>query len=147
MSKKTESLFEDYLNEFDLLELKTLGGTRQATTETKVPDRRANELFASRLLQQAKLNNTIIILAVMMLFILFATGVYLILLYQNDVKTIGVIFGGTFLSLLGIVGWLRKLWIDKNLLDMSVGIIDQLSPSEAAKYIETMYLNMRKEKV
>lgn len=145
MSKKIQAVFEEYLKEYDILELKTLGGSSRGTEDAKVPDQRASELLSARLLQQAKVNNTIIMLAVGMLFVLFAIGIYLIIHYQDDVKTIGLIFGGTFLSLLGIVGWLRKLWIDKNLLDMSAGIIGQLSPAEAAKYVETMYLNMRKE--
>jgi hypothetical protein len=65
-------------------------------------------LLRQRLDLHFQFNNRIIILAMVLLCILFAVGVYLTIHYRDEPPVMGGIFAGTFISLLSIVKRKRK---------------------------------------
>ena len=77
----------------------------------------------------------IIFIAVGLLCALFVVGVALIFYYRNSPGTIALIFGGNFFSLLIIVFWLRRLWLEKTTIDTLMVLVSGMSTAEAAKVI------------
>lgn len=138
--KKVELLFEEYLSQF--------GGTKAVQlgegADNKVTQKHS-DFLESRLDSQIKFNNIIIIIAILLLCLLFLMGALLILNNRNNPTTINYIFGGTFLSLLSIVAWLRKLWFEKSILDMASGVVRNLPPEKAAEFVSSIYWRMAKK--
>jgi hypothetical protein len=71
---------------------------------------------------------------------LFIAGLGLVVYYRDSPERVAVLFGGgTFLSMLVIVGWLRKLWFDKRTMDLLLVLVQSMSPADAAKVLTTFY--------
>jgi len=144
---RTIDLFTDYLKKTGALKSVTLGGTsRSTTTTTTVSKAENNKAFKTLLDKQITFNNSMVITAIVLLCLIFLIGVFFVFYYRDSPQTIGGIFGGTFFSLLAIIVWLRKLWVEKNFMDMATIVLTDLPPMEAAKFVETIYWNMLKGK-
>lgn len=133
---KAKSVFEEYLKKIGQLEPVQLGDEKefQATKED-------NEFLKAHLVHQIKSNNNIIWLAILMLVLIFILDIYLILYSLKEPEVIKVAFNGAFTisSLFLIINWLRKLWAEKSLMDVSLIIAQDMPPNQAAKYIGSVY--------
>lgn len=133
---KAKSVFEQYLAKIGKLEPIQLGDDKeiQVTKED-------NDFLKTHLLGQIKSNNTIIWLAIGMLVVIFLLDIYLILYSLKEPEVIKVVFNGTFTvsSLFLIINWLRKLWAEKSLMDISLCVAQDMPPEQAAKYIASIY--------
>lgn len=135
---KLKSIYQSFLEDNSLLELEKLG-----SDEKKVaPSKNASLNLKSNILKQSKFNNNIVIVSIVLLCIIFGLGIFFAIYYRDNPTTIGVIFGGTFLSLLAIVSRLRRIWLEKSLMDVSLSVLEDLPPQDAAKFIQTIYYNM-----
>ena len=133
-----KNIFKKYLDESKISDLGSMGGQQQAPSNTNT--------LKERLIKQSKFNNSILIISIVLLCILFFLGVYFAIYYRDEPTTMSVVLGGSIFSLLGIIVWLRKLWAEKNLMDVSLAIIEDLPPQEAAKYILIIYDKMFRKK-
>jgi hypothetical protein len=90
--------------------------------------------------EDAKKTDGIIVVAVVLLCCLFAAGLALGIYYRASPQNVAVLFGGgTFVSMLGIVGWLRKLWFDKRTMDLLLALTQSMKPDDAAKALTSFY--------
>jgi hypothetical protein len=85
--------------------------------------------------RRTKSNTWIIIVAVGLLICLFGLEVFLIL-YNRDSITVTAT---TFASLLVIVGYLRRLWLDKSKMDVLIHASCVIGPEELAKLVASLY--------
>ena len=135
---KLKNIFQEFLDESKMMDFKTMGGEQLSIGNISA--------LKERIIQQSKFNNTILIISVVLLCILFFLGVYFAIYHRDDPTTMSVVLGGSIFSLLGIIVWLRKLWVEKSLMDVSLAVIDDLPAEEAAKYILVMYDKMFRKK-
>ena len=112
--------------------------------KTEIVGREITSL-TERLEKQSNFNNMMIILIIIMLFILFLVAIFLVLKNSEDPAKINLIFGGSFLSILTIITVLRKLWKEKNAVDMLIAILPDMQPEEALKIIELLYYKSKRE--
>ncbi len=137
MSGYVQSL-QTYLREIGEVESKKLGDA---------PTNRAPETLAGAqsalersLREDAKSTDRIVVAAVVLLCCLFVAGLGLVVYYRNSPEHAAVLFGGgTFVSLLGIVAWLRKLWFDKRTMDLLLVLVQSMSPADAARVLTAFY--------
>ena len=95
----------------------------------------------------AWINKNIMIVYIAMLCIVFGIDVYLIFRFLNSPNAMGIIFGGTFLSLLTVIDRLRRIWKEKSIMEMILVLLDGLPKEQIATVIETLYWNgIRKSK-
>lgn len=141
---RAKHLLEQYLRKIDRLEPVTLGGE----SEKKVT-KDDNDFLKSLLVNQITFNNKIIIIALVMLILIFMLNVYLTIYAIREPEAIKVAFNGafTFSSLFLIINWLRKLWAEKSLMDVSLMIAQDMPPEQAARYIGTVYWRIVNKKV
>lgn len=135
--KKITAIVEHFLKETRQLDFIQLGGEE---TEIEVTTKQINT-FKETLSKSKRFNKNIILFAIILLGITFLIGIFFVFYHRDNPRTIGLLFGGTFLSLLVIITQLRKLWLNKSLMDLSLSVIQDLPPKEAAKFVETIYWN------
>jgi hypothetical protein len=117
-----------------------MGGTRKEVTSAD------NAALAERLQQSLRFNDRMIVVAVALLCVLFFLGAALTIYHRDAPKTISMIFGGAFLSLLLVIGWIRQLWWDKTVIDILIPLLNELSPEDASKAITTLYYKILKSR-
>jgi hypothetical protein len=143
--KQLKEIYKDYLESIGRLDEEISLGPR--TDKKEVEDKstiiRQSRFWSERLNNRFRFNNKIIIIAVVLLCILFAMGVILVFYYRDSPSVMGGVFGGTFLSLLSIIGWLHKLWKEKSMMDISLSILEGLPPEKALDCINTLYWMLR----
>jgi len=151
---KLTTIFEDYLKDIEQFDEKVILGSTDRALQVKEStpgyspkradsfDKRTKSL-EERLKDRFKFNNGIILLAIIILCMIFAIGVFFVFYYRNSPAALGGVFGGTFLSLLSIISWLHKLWREKSIMDMTLSVIEGLPAREAAKFINTMAWKLR----
>jgi hypothetical protein len=89
--------------------------------------------------RQVKSNDWIIVVAVVLLIFLFLLEVFLILYNLNSIPATAVISATTFASLLGIIGYLRRLWLDKSVMNVLIHATSVIAPEDLAKLVGTLY--------
>jgi hypothetical protein len=104
------------------------------------------EFLKQQLIADKKVNNILLASAVVMLYGIFALAALLVWHYRNDQRFLTMLLGGDLFSLTILVGWLRQLWLDKNLVDLARNAILQLEPSEATKLISDYFELTQKSK-
>jgi hypothetical protein len=119
--------------------LKRLGRIGEIPLGEQRPTAQDNQLFLNELKKRGNSNSIFVIIAFAMLIALFVIGVILIFHYRDSPKLMGAAFGGTFLSLLAIVGKLRQLWLEKFIIDHASLVLQNFSPEQAAEFILQLY--------
>lgn len=125
---------EKFLESIGRLKAGQLGGN-----EIKPIDEKDKKIFTDILTTQLSNNNRIIWVAIVLLCVLFGVGVSLVFYYLDSPKIMGVVFGGTFLSLLSIIEWLHRLWTDKSKMDLLYAMTPELSSEQFVKLAEIIY--------
>jgi len=134
--KRLETIFEDYLRLIGQQEGPDLGEKPKEVTAA------ANQHFAALLDEHLKFNKGIIVVAVALLCILFGVGMFLVYTLRTSPKGIVTISGGSFLSFLLVIRWLRRLWIEKSMIDVMIFVARDMPPKEAAKFLTGFYFKM-----
>ena len=141
-------IYEDYLQKIGKLDKDVrFGGPGEGVEkEEKTVDnqeliRKESAHLAQRLKERFKWNNRIIFAVILLLFFLFALGIFLIFWYREFLLTNKVILSGTFLSVFPIIYWLYRLWREKSFMDITLSILEGLSPQQAAQFISSIYWN------
>jgi len=138
--KRLRSAYEQYLTRIERLNKIQLGTDANKKKSRPITEE-DNQYFIKLLDKQLKFNLNIVIIYITMLCVLFGIGVFLVFYYLNSPRVIGLIFGGTFFSLLTVIEKLRRLWHEKSIIDISLTVIQELPPKETAKVIEILYWN------
>jgi len=81
--------------------------------------------------RQQRFNNGILLVAVVMVGLVFVLGIAFAAYHRDNPTAVGLAFGGNLFSLLVTVGWIRKLWIEKGLLDLARLATEEMAPEEA----------------
>ena len=95
---------------------------------------------------QQTFNRGIVVVAISVLCAIFLLGVFLVVYYRDSPSAIVAILGGNFFSLLVIVGWLRKLWLENSTMGALLLITKDVPAREAAAIITTWHFRAMKEK-
>lgn len=127
-------IVSEYLESVDQQDTPVLGKKQdQAAINAAAP------AMLSSLQQSQASARLIIIVAVILLCALFIVGIALVFYYRDLPGTITFIFGGNFFSLLIVVFWLRRLWLEKTTIDTLLVLVSKLPPEEAAKIIVSFH--------
>ena len=139
------SAFEKHLSRLNRLGVVMLGEDKEEDIQSITLE--DNQLFIQNINAQQKFNNRILIIYITLICILFAVGIFLVFHNLNSPDRIGIIFGGTFLSLLGVIERLRRLWREKSFADITLIVLKELPPKESLRVIEILYWNsIRKQR-
>src|SRR5262249_55820925 len=128
--KRLQSALEDYLRLIEQQEGAHLG--EKAKREETASD---NEHFVTWLDETLKFNKAIIVVAIVLLCILFGMGMFLVYTLRASPRGIVIVSGGSFLSFLVVIRWLRQLWIEKSMMDISMYAAREMPPKEAAIFL------------
>lgn len=96
--------------------------------------------------RQQRFNNGILLVAVVMVGLVFVLGIAFAAYHRDNPTAVGVAFGGNLFSLLVTVGWIRKFWIEKGLLDLARIATEEMAPEEAIELAMTIYWRVLKHK-
>ncbi|KAA6461262.1 hypothetical protein DYQ86_13570 [Acidobacteria bacterium AB60] len=133
MTHTLASTLASYLKTIDQLEPQSLGGRQRTLSDQD------SQFLRASLMRQQRFNNAMIVVAVVLLCALFALAAFLLLLQRNSVNAVAVISGTTFSAMLGIIAFLRRLWLDKSAMDLLLFACQGLSPSEVANLVTSFY--------
>jgi hypothetical protein len=133
-----EEAYEAYLSRIGRLADEKLGDD-EAVLAKEMPTEQDSKFLQGMIKKQVAFNNGMMVLALVGLCIIFIIDIYFIFYYRDEPKTLAFLFSGTFVSLAGVITWLRKLWVQKSVFDVSMNVLQELDPVEAAKFIEVTY--------
>ena len=139
---RIRAAYKNYLSRMNRLQEVNLGSSDKPHSVTEED----NQFLSSLLQKELNFNRKLVLIFVTMLLVLFGMGLFLTIYFIHSPKTIGIVFGGTFLSLLAIIEKLHRLWEEKSKMDITLSLAQNLPPAETVKVIETLYWNMIREK-
>lgn len=93
-----------------------------------------------------KINNGLVSSALVLLYAVFALTALLVWHNRDRPGLMAICFAGAFLSLTLLGRWLRRLWIDKNFIDLIRNSCQHLAPAETAQLISMYYGLMLRNK-
>ncbi|MBK9949656.1 MAG: hypothetical protein IPP12_21105 [Nitrospira sp.] len=99
--------------------------------------------FIEVLSKERGFNRGIIIALVGLHVVLFVVGIGFAAYYRDSPPTIGVILGGSILSLLAITKSLQQVWREKTIMDVLLTSVPNLSGESIVKIIESIYYEKR----
>lgn len=129
--KNLETSFKIYLRKVGKIGEIPLGSHK--------PTEQDNQFLLQELKKLRGPNSFLTVSAVVMLFILFGIGVFVVFYFRTNFTTTGTLLGGTFLFLLAIVGKIRQFWLEKFILDYASIVLQKFSPEQAAEFILQLY--------
>ncbi|MEX3846254.1 hypothetical protein [Paraburkholderia sp. BR10882] len=92
-----------------------------------------------------RLADVALIAAIATLLIIFFIFTALIFIYRNNLAYFSTLTGGDLLSMLTIVSWLRRLWLEKTTIETLRVFLVKMKPEDAAQIITTFYFNAMKQ--
>jgi len=125
------------LAEIGALEPVTLG-TSQKPKVSQAEKEKVEQVIA----QQRTFNSRVLTLAISMLVAIFLAAMFLALYHINRPTFAAAAIGGNLLSLLLIVSWMRRLWIERGIIDLAQVAIRGLPPDEGIKLACSMYFGL-----
>ncbi len=134
------AIIEAYLGGIGQLDEQELGGSPNTVSAEY------QQSLVASLSGQWKFNKGIIVVAISVLCAIFLLGIFLVIYYRDSPTAIAAILGGNFFSLLVIVGWLRRLWLENSTMGALLAIVEGMTPREAAKVITTWHFRAIKER-
>jgi hypothetical protein len=109
-----------------------LGSERPVTKED-------NEFLIELLSHRVGRSDYLIIVCLIIIAISFGVGVAVVLYVRHDAAKLTTAFGTLLIFTLAIVRILRRLWIDKSVMNMLMVALHEVPPEEAAKFVNVMY--------
>jgi len=128
-NSQLELIISDYLRQTGQDAPAVLGEAKDVAASPALP------ALLDRLEKRQASAQIIIYTAVAVLAGLFLVGVALIAYHRDAPSTMAAIFGGNFFSLLIVVHWLRRLWLEKTAIDTLLIIVSGLPPAEAIRIV------------
>jgi hypothetical protein len=95
--------------------------------------------FRRLLAEQQKFNERLLNIAVGMVVVIFFVGILFALYYRSTPSMLEVALGGNLLSILVTVRWMRKLWIEKGLVDLAYLATEEMPAEDAIRLASTIY--------
>jgi hypothetical protein len=136
LGTRAESIVHDYLSAIGQDSAGPLGGDESAErADPKKHDPEAVSRMISRFQARQREATGILKAAVIALFVLLALAAAVIYYHRMDPKVVAGVLGGQLLGLLVIVVWLRRLWLEKTVIDTLLILIASMPPVEAAQLI------------
>lgn len=132
MRNNLEILYHNYLKDIGQLPDTSMGDDDQKVQLNVT--RGQNDFFIKQLYQQGKINDRFILVAIVLLSALLLVALF----YQKQPLVILIISA----FVLVILFQLKKFWIEKNLITISIGLMSDLPPKEAAVYIQRIYMQI-----
>jgi hypothetical protein len=123
-----------FLSELGLLAPIKLGGG-EVRTFSDDQKRALRRLLA----EQQKVTSRLLNLAVVMVAVIFCVGIFFALYYRDKPSMLEVALGGSLFSNLVTVRWIRKLWIEKGLVDLAYLATEEMPADEAIRLASTIY--------
>jgi hypothetical protein len=115
-------------------------------SEPERPERpvtREDSLFLTELLlRQIGRADYLIVLALVVLFVSYAVAVFVVLYLRNDSLAIKGAFAGLLVFTLATVRALRGIWNQKTVMNVLIVMLRELSPRDAAEFIDVLYWKM-----
>jgi len=119
----------DYLRRIGQFEPQPLGQEpRQANAEDA-------QFLRESLLRRLRFNDSMIVVMLALLCGLFLLESYLILAHRDALTAVSVLAA----MMLGIVGYLRHLWLEKSTMDVLILSSISLPPEETARLVTAFY--------
>ena len=129
----TDGILKDFLQEAGWSGTIKAGGAHKP----EVSEALKNKLV-DHLIRENKFNRIMVLTSTVMFCLIFLLGIYFALYYRDQPQTMELIFGGTFLTLLGVINALRKFWLEKCKMDLILTVVPNVPADQAAKLIETL---------
>ena len=92
--------------------------------------------------EQRVFNSRVVTLAISMLVAIFIIAVAVALYHINRPAVATAAIGGNLLSLVLIVSWMRRLWIERGIIDLAQVAIRELAPEEGIKLACSLYFGL-----
>ena len=132
-------LFYDYLKGVGQLPDISMGdGTNPPLNITKAQ----NDFFIQQIYHQGKTSDRLIAFLITGLVFILLFGLSLVFYFQKPPLFIATVFIVTVASVFLITLQLKKIWLEKNLITITIGLMSDLPPKEAAGYILRIYLQL-----
>src|SRR5579862_437475 len=131
------SAIEQFLGDTGRLEIPLLG--KKGAPRPARPD--SNSRFAKKLAENLKRTNRLVIVATVMICILFLLGL-VVTVWSRGPTAIVVSADGAFLaSQLGVIRFLRRLWLEKSLMHFLEYLCNRLPPEDLAEILKPFYFS------
>lgn len=103
------------------------------------PDPDVAKRFAERLNQSWRLRDGIIVAVAVLYLVLFAMGIVMIVQYRDDTIKAAAFFGGDLAALALVALWMRRVWMDKAVVDIFSALADGLPSDDVLKFLQILY--------
>jgi hypothetical protein len=133
MAKSLKHILAEFTESIDQTATPALGG---ATHDDNVKPL-ANA--ATRMAELAHKNAYMMHTAVALVLALFLGCVALVIYYRHTPNIAILVMGGNGLQLLLLVGWLRRLWMEKTTVETLLIAVEELPPNDAARLLTAFY--------
>lgn len=140
--KRSEKIFERFLNATGKLEAKALGKSEtdvEISKEFVEYEKDALKTMMKQLKNAIEINKTIAKSIIYMSIILFGVGIFLIFYFLKTPAIIPALFGGSFLSLILIFKVLIKLLNEINRSKDLLVFLPELETKAVVKTIQSLY--------
>jgi hypothetical protein len=101
---------------------------------------------SSRMSDLVRKNGYMMHVAVGIVLALFLFCIAVVVYYRNNPNTAVMVMGGNSLQLVLLVGWLRRLWVEKTAVETLLIATEELPPADAAKLLLSFYFKVLKSK-
>ncbi|MDX2044363.1 MAG: hypothetical protein SF097_24350 [Acidobacteriota bacterium] len=132
--EKLKQDFETYLERIGRLKEVPLGEDDEQPVKKE-----DNQHLIQLLDQHVKSNNSLVVIAIVILCLSFLGTILLLLSYRQNPEAIKLVAGGAMMLALGVVRWLHKFWIQKTFIAIALTILDKLPPEQAADVMTRLY--------
>jgi hypothetical protein len=143
--KRLQQDLRDFLGGLGLTTAVPFGGKADQASIKKITSAEQERLHQIIEAQQ-RFNNRILLFAVVMVGLVFLLGVGFAALHRDNPTALGVAFGGNLFSLLVTVGWIRRFWIEKGLLDLARLATEEMAPEQAIELAMIIYWRLLKHR-
>jgi len=133
-TEKLKRKFETYMERIGRLEPVTLGESDERPVKKE-----DNQHLIQLLDQHVKSNNSLVVMAIVVLCLSFLAAIFLLLSYRQNPEAIKLVAGGAMILALGVVRWLHRFWIQRTFIAISLTILNKMPPEQAADTITQLY--------
>jgi len=129
---KIEAILNEFLDHTQRSKNIDMGGSVAAVNDDQ------KNLLVNNLIRENQFNKSLIVVITAMFVVLFGVAIFFCFYYRNSPQTMGIIFGGSFLGIMGIMKALQGVWEKKCKMDMLLTIIPNISAEQVVVVIETL---------
>lgn len=104
------------------------------------------DFFVKQIYEHGRINSRVIVLAIVLLIFILLIGLSLVIVFIKQPFFILSIFILTIVSVILILFQLKKFWLEKNLITMTIALIADLPPREATVYVHKVYMQLLQPK-